>query len=223
VSTEQWDEQYKAGQGRYWPNEELVRFLGRTYGPVTEQGGSGLYAAEIGCGAGGNLLALLSWGFETYGYDISEEALREARWWLDGWGAARLLLNRGVILEQYAAPEPLWSGNSVPVVIECNGLDLIIDIQTIQHLNEKDHQAMYLEIARVLKPGGRFFSVHWAGTQKNAAKIFPDHPELEAYDLRHGWMLKDSGLKRLYEEHILKTYNQSADEGIWTVIEAMKR
>jgi hypothetical protein len=24
-----WDQQYREGQGRYYPNEELVRFLGR--------------------------------------------------------------------------------------------------------------------------------------------------------------------------------------------------
>jgi SAM-dependent methyltransferase len=187
-----------------------------------EQRGRNLYAAEIGCGAGGNLLALLSWGFETYGYDISEEALREARWWLDSWGTSQLLLKRAVTLEHYVAPSPLWSGSSVPVVIECNGLDLVIDIHTIQHLNEQEHAEMYREIARVLKPGGRFFSVHWSGTQDNAAKIFPDHPELQAYTARTAGVLTESGFRIVYDERIERTYSNLWNNAQWTVTEAVR-
>ena len=62
-----WDQQYRDGQGRYFPNEELVRFLGRTYGPMPDQKGSGLTAVEIGSGVGGNAWALAKWGFFTYG------------------------------------------------------------------------------------------------------------------------------------------------------------
>lgn len=208
MSSQNWDEQYKAGQGRYFPAEELVRFLGRTYGPVTGLGGGGLTAIEIGCGVGGNIRALAEWGFFTYGLDISQESLKLARKY-----AEEKRFSDWVMYLSYHAPY----GLNFPA----NSTNLVIDVQTIQHLNAEDHVRMYQEIYRVLAPGGKFFSIHWVGEGKDREEIFPAHPELDA-ELRspYGILKNDSMLDPIYYEIVTKTYGRHL--GKWAIIEAVK-
>lgn len=163
-----WDRQFTDQSAcRWFPNEELVRFLGRTYGQVVDRPGLGLTAAEIGCGCGGNLVALAAYGFGVDGYDISQTGLHLAKKHLAWCG-----MGGHVKLVSYAAPDPL------PVT---DGYyNLIVDIQCIQHLNKQDHMAMYQQILRALKPGGLFFTYHWDEGQHEI--LFPDHPELGAMD-----------------------------------------
>lgn len=204
-----WDEQYKAGQGRYFPAEELVRFLGRTYGPVTERKGYNLSAIDIGCGVGGNLVALAEWGFFCLGLECSSEALRLARTHM----SAKDLIHV-VNFQQYIAP----SGIKYPA----NATELVIDIQTIQHLSERDHIEMYKEVHRVLAVGGKFFTIHWLGDQKSREAIFPGHPELDTDLYTPYILLKDqSSLAPSYYEIVTKTYGIHL--GKWAVIEAVKK
>ncbi|MCR5746369.1 MAG: class I SAM-dependent methyltransferase [Lachnospiraceae bacterium] len=67
-------EQYKhdvSNSQRKWPNEELARFIGRTY----IEGREHLSALEVGCGTGANIRLLIEEGFETYGLDFDEKAI----------------------------------------------------------------------------------------------------------------------------------------------------
>lgn len=204
-----WDDQYKAGQGRYFPAEELVRFLGRTYGPVTELGGGGLTAVEIGCGVGGNVRALAEWGFFTYGLDISQESLKLARKY-----AEEKRFSDWAMYMSYRAPD----GLSFPA----GSINLALDIQTIQHLGVQDHEKMYQEIRRVLSPGGVFFSVHWVGSASDIPHIFPLHPELSLWQSSTtvGVLIEEAGLQVRYHEVIAKTYKLNM--GRWVVLEAVK-
>lgn len=207
MNSQNWDEQYKAGQGRYFPAEELVRFLGRTYGPVLKKGGDGLMAIDIGCGVGGNVIALADWGFFTMGLECSSEAMKLAREHVDRKG-----IGHKVNFSHYRAP----AGIKYPA----NSANLVIDIQTIQHLNEDDHVKMYQEIYRVLSPGGRFFSIHWGGNAEDRKVIFPDHPELDAKIIVTCCTLSRSGLSEYRHEYISKSYGDQY--GVWAIIEAVK-
>lgn len=204
-----WDDQYKAGQGRYFPAEELVRFLGRTYGPVTELGGSGLTAVEIGCGVGGNVRALAEWGFFTYGLDISQESLKLARQY-----AEEKRFYVWVAYGPYHAPDAMR--------FPSRSINLAVDVQTIQHLNVADHQAMYREIHRTLHDSGVFFSIHWVGSVSDLQHIFPGHPELclwQSSEAVRG-LIEEAGFKVRYHEIISKTYRDK--EGRWAILEAVK-
>lgn len=204
-----WDEQYKAGQGRYFPAEELVRFLGRTYGPVTGLGGSGLTAVEIGCGVGGNVRALAEWGFFTYGLDISQESLKLARKYAKERGFADW-----AVYSQYHAPD---SFGFAP-----RSINLALDVQTIQHLSVADHQAMYREIRRVLHDKGVFFSIHWVGDMSDLPHIFPGHPELSLWQSSDAVreLIDEAGFIVRYHEIVTKSYLNKT--GRWAIMEAVK-
>lgn len=209
-----WDEQYKAGQGRYWPNEELVRFLGRTYGPVVTVPCRGMTALDLGCGVAGNTIALTAWGFHVDGCDGSAAALKEADQYMKQWYLPNALGR--VAFWQHQLPDEL------PLTRE--SLDLVIDVQTIQHLDEPQHGVMYKEIERVLKPGGRFFSMHWTGSTSNAKEIFPAHPELcQKLDERIATIIEQSTkLVVIYDEYISRTYSSRTYFGDWNIIAAVK-
>lgn len=207
-----WDDQYKQGQGRYFPNEELVRFLGRHYGPMPQKKGSGLTAIEIGSGVGGNVWALSQWGFFTYGLELSAEAIRI--------GVQHAKLNgfeHDKAYRQYKAPGT--------VHLPAKSANLVIDVQTLQHVTDEEHLDMYAEVHRLLVHGGRFFSVHWCGSVEAAEKIFPAHPELKhqkqaLFDVPV--MLMNQEFRIEYCETVEKTYANSKDPARWLVIEAVK-
>ena len=208
----QWDQQYKDGQGRYFPNEELVRFLGRTYGPMTSERGSGSTAIEIGCGVGGNIRALAEWGFFTYGLECSREALRLAILYASKHG-----FKEHVEYRHYVAPEA--------ITLPAKSAQLVLDIQTLQHLDMDAHADTYQEVYRLLVPGGVFFSVHWCGAPEAVEKIFPSHQELKLqrqalFDVPA--MLMGCGFRVPYCETVEKTYPQSDKPGRWAIIEAVK-
>jgi SAM-dependent methyltransferase len=204
-----WDEQYKSGQGRYFPSEELVRFLGRTYGPVTQRKAAGLTAIEIGSGVGGNVRALAEWGFFTYGLELSTEAIRLAMEY-----AKQHHFEHSKDYRQYKAPA------TIHLPPRC--ANLVVDVLTIQHLSREEHVAMYQEIYRVLSHGSKLFSVHWVGQESAARAIFPAHPELctwgDVPDLCH--LIEAAGFQIPYREIVAKTYGVWLAR--WMVIEAVK-
>ena len=115
---------------------------------------------------------------------------------------------------QYIAPE------TNPLPAKC--AQLVIDVQTIQHLNGDAHDAIYREVYRILQPSSRFFSVHWSGTNEAVDAIFPAHPELkEHYNHNLKAMLMAVGFEVPYLEFVIKTY-PGVELGQWTIIEAVK-
>lgn len=205
-----WDQQYREKQGRYFPNEEFVRFLGRTYDHPLKTSRRDMKAVDIGCGVGGNCLALAAYGFTVHGLDASEEAIKLAGQWLAWW---EIIIQQ---LDLYTAPGLL--------PFDHNSIDLAVDVQTSQHLSRDDHETLYAEVARVLKSGGHFFLYHWMGVKDHARKLFPEHPELcdEQYGRSVlGFMLRRAGLVPEYMEWVEKSYPNGAT-GEWAVIAARK-
>src|SRR6266567_279496 len=79
-----------AAQRRY-PNEELCRFMGRHYLHLPRERRSDIRILEVGCGAGANLWMIAREGFDTYGIDLSEEAIRLCRLMLHSYGTKATL------------------------------------------------------------------------------------------------------------------------------------
>jgi SAM-dependent methyltransferase len=124
------NELYAKTDERRYPNEELVRFMGRRYF------GHAARVLEMGCGTGANVRMLLAEGFDTFGIDASELAI--ARCGLTGWNAH--------VGDMRKTPWP-------------DGLfDAVVDVFSSYCLNEEEFKDFLVEVKRLLKPGGRFFS-----------------------------------------------------------------
>lgn len=177
------DTAYATCEGlRWWPENELARFIGKTYGVVPFQTTvkKGLRALDLGCGNGRNSWLLYEAGFSVDGIERSAEALTCMKDYMQRRHCEDVYYDYGQAtdLSSYGT--------------QC--FDLVVDCQTIQHLSVEEHFHAYTEVARVLKKGGRFWSMHWR--DGHAEKLY-DHwyPELRHWalsDLR--WPLKEAGL-----------------------------
>ncbi len=145
-----WDQLWKEDPEAFhtWPENELVRWAS-TLAP-------GSKVLEVGCGNGANLRALKGFGHDPWGVDISTAAY-------------------GAFLASEAFPAVSHANVITPVSathlpFASFTFDAVADVQCLQHLASDDLPRAYGEIARVLKPGGRFFSMFLTAGQE----FFPD-------------------------------------------------
>jgi SAM-dependent methyltransferase len=103
----------------------------------------GLHFAEMGCGAGPNLVWLAEKGITVSGVDISPTALELCRRTLDAAGHADLV---GDLVEASVSGVPLPDAS----------LDGILESCVYQHLDREDRIGAFREIDRLTKPGGLF-------------------------------------------------------------------
>jgi SAM-dependent methyltransferase len=128
---------------RSYPNESLIQFVAENYFSISQEGRYQIKILELGCGSGANLWMLAKEGFDTYGLDSSEEALRLATIHLsDKWGVSAKLAHGSFLNLPY--PDEF--------------LDCVVDIVSLQHLDLNASSTTLQEIRRVLKRGGKFFS-----------------------------------------------------------------
>ena len=139
-----------ASQRRY-PNEALVRFLGRYYFTELRRRRKNMRFLEVGCGSGANLWVIAKEGFDTYGVDNAPSSLPLCR----------------KMLESYGVKAKLSIGTVRKLNYKSNFFDVIADILTVEHTDIRGHHEAFAEIFRVLKPGGRFFSWHLGSKSAN--------------------------------------------------------
>ncbi len=154
-----WDEHYATEAGyRMWPNEELVRWIsGRKF----ER------ALDVGAGTGSNLRLLNEHADCVVALEPNETA------------RGHLRNVKEIEDDQYG------DGDSITIVDgdlrsldeEDDSFDLVVDCMTSQHLKWAEHQAVYEEYARVLKPGGWMWLYHLNSETRCAIKL--REPELE--------------------------------------------
>ncbi len=147
MNSDIWENQYvKFGfkAQRLYPNEELLRFLGRYYFHLSRADRKKIRILEVGAGSGANLWMMAKEGFNVFGMDISKEGLKLC---------AKMLKYWSVIAD-------LKVGDMTVLPYKDNYFDAVIDVVSMQHLTFTDHIKAYSEIKRVLKPGSRMFSYH---------------------------------------------------------------
>ncbi|MFQ5915856.1 MAG: class I SAM-dependent methyltransferase [Nitrospinota bacterium] len=200
-----WDAQYERGDGlRFWPNEDLVRFIGRHYGMVELARPEKVL--EIGCGNGANLWFLAELGFDVTGLDSSWKALQLAD---------QRLCDRDLSAS-------LHYGDMREMKYESDSFDLVADVMAMQHLELEDHLPVYREIIRVLKPGGRVFSYHLA-EGSDYQRIFPTSGPaclIRQQVLRQ--QLEKAGFTQINMEQTSRTYESGSLLAVYHVVEAQR-
>jgi len=132
--------------GKY-PNEELVRFIGRNYFKIPFEERKNYRILELGCGQGANLWFLAKEGFDTYGIDIAPSAIEKGEKFLEGMGINNVKLS---------------VQDTRNLEFDDERFDVVIDVAAIWYSSFKDHSKIYKKIFDMLKKGGKFWSFHIA-------------------------------------------------------------
>jgi ubiquinone/menaquinone biosynthesis C-methylase UbiE len=98
---------------------------------------------DLGCGVGRNSIYLAKKGLDVVGIDVSESALRIAREWVQKEKLTNVALLRGTMTNL-----PFRSG--------CFGA--VISISVIHHALKKDIVKTIVDVHRILKKNGLFFT-----------------------------------------------------------------
>ncbi|WP_456365547.1 class I SAM-dependent methyltransferase [Thermococcus sp.] len=95
---------------------------------------------DLACGAGGFSFLLEDMGFHVVGLDSSETMLRRAR----------------KFAEEKRSKVEFIKGDARELPFEDSSFDYVLFIDSLVHFEPSDLNSVFREVARVLKPGGRF-------------------------------------------------------------------
>jgi SAM-dependent methyltransferase len=160
--TRHWDDKFKSRPWGRYPPEDLVRFMGRRFRNADK---GAVRVLEVGCGPGANVWFLHREGFAVHGIDVSPTAIEMA--------SARLSRENAEI----ASPAPdLRVGNFSELPWADCHFDVVVDIFAL-YANTVDVMTQALaEIARVLKPGGVFYTKLWGTRSTGFGQGIPLEP-----------------------------------------------
>jgi SAM-dependent methyltransferase len=141
---------------------------------------------DLGCGNGRNLIYLAtSFGCRGIGYDVSGEAVRQAKAMAKNAGLISAEDGgRGGRHDQVEFKNRSIEGSFEDVADE--SVDLVLDMMTSHFLNEKGRAGLRDEMARVLKPGGWvFFKTFCSDGDLHSKRLLRDNPGEEAGSYIH--------------------------------------
>lgn len=138
-----WEETFANREWGRYPPEELIRFVARHFYATPDR--PSVRILEIGCGPGANIWYLAREGFTAYGIDGSSTAIGQA--------------------EAYLASEGLEAQLSVGDVTDLARVyssacfDAVVDVGCLVCNPMPEIAAILDQASRLLKPGGRIFSM----------------------------------------------------------------
>jgi SAM-dependent methyltransferase len=185
-------EQIARGAYNTAPVEALVRSVSYYLRDQRPDGDySGLHFAEMGCGAGPNLVWLAEKGITVTGVDIAPSALELARQNLERRGLGELV---GRLVEGTVSGVP---------EVQDESLDGVIESCVYQHLPLEDRRAAFREIDRVVKPGGVFVGHmldqrHTVFQQHQEEQLADDPGSLRLQDGKSNIYLTNIGLSHFF-------------------------
>ena len=134
------DPQWEAAYQRFeTPEQEIAKFIKRLKRFGFENLPKEIRIAEIFCGRGGGLVALERLGFNSIeGVDLSDS-----------------------LLEQYRGPATLHLANCMNMPFDSGTFDAVVVHGGLHHLPKlpADLDQTLSEVARITKPGGKFYAV----------------------------------------------------------------
>lgn len=134
---------------RLYPNEELCRFMGRTWFHLPYEDRKAVKILELGCGSGSNLWMLKKEGFDVFGIDLSSEAVQLSKEMLRHWGLS---------FSEEETAEHLSVQDMTKLFFPDGTFDTVLDIFSCFCLTKLGWDRCLSETTRVLKRGGKFFS-----------------------------------------------------------------
>ncbi|MCI0563815.1 MAG: class I SAM-dependent methyltransferase [Nitrososphaera sp.] len=146
--------------------EKFTRFLERREGK--QHLNPHALAVDMGCGNGRNLVYLSRvYGIRGVGYDISEEAIKQA---VGLSGGLQIAYETRSIEGDFA---DIKDGSAV----------LVLDMMTSHFLKREAREHLVHEIVRILRPGGWLFFKSFLGEgDLNAKRMLKEHPVGEGED-----------------------------------------
>lgn len=136
-----WESIYASREWGKYPPEELIRFIARNFYHVAVR--RAVRILDLGCGSGAASWYVSREGFSAYGIDGSASAIARAQ--------ARFK-NEGLAAS-------FTTGDMAALPYPPAFFDAVIDICAIQHNASENAQKILGEVFRVLKPGGKIFSM----------------------------------------------------------------
>jgi|SRR5579872_3028918 len=214
---------------RKYPNEELCRFMGRNFFDYPIKGRSDIKILETGCGSGANLWMIAKEGFDTYGIDLSENAIRLCK----------------SMLDNYNTTATLSVADMTELDFVDDHFDAIVDVFSSNCMGRAQHGKYLSEVHRTLKPGGRFFSYFpsknsdmfkYPGnaefidtdtllsiTREGSPFFGQNYPFRFLYPSEYRNEISKIGLHPEYIEIVYKSYRQRRELMEFVVIEGVKK
>jgi SAM-dependent methyltransferase len=136
-----WEQIFSSRSWGKYPPEELVAFVSHQFGNVADRGSVKLL--ELGCGPGANVWFMSREGYCVSGVDGSPTAIDQAQ---------KRLAAEGLTADLRVA-------DFVLLPFQNATFHGVIDVASIMHNRVSARKRIMNEVRRVLRPGGRFFSL----------------------------------------------------------------
>lgn len=159
MTTNLWDTVFEERTWGRWPNEGVVRALGRLRAMSSPE----QIVLELGCGPGPQLRYLEEEGDRSIGIDLSSVALVQASDRLAALGLPRRLVQADIRV----------------IPVRDGSLNVVIDVEATCCLTEDGRRASWAEVARVLQVGGAFVAVAFSTETEG----LDDAPRLSPYTI----------------------------------------
>tara|TARA_B110000305_G_C19461139_1_gene654469 strand:+ start:2347 stop:3003 length:657 start_codon:yes stop_codon:yes gene_type:complete len=134
-----WDKKFSKNTAKY-PSENLIIFIAKNFFQIKNR--KQIKILEIGSGGGANLLFLSKEGFDVFGIDGSEVAIKKSK----------------KLFDSEKSSVNLCLGDISHLNYEDNFFDLVIDNECLYSNDTKSSIKIISEIKRVLKTNGLFYS-----------------------------------------------------------------
>jgi ubiquinone/menaquinone biosynthesis C-methylase UbiE len=222
-----WEEIHKNREWGKYPNEELVRFIGKNFFSLPIAKRKNIKILELGTGQGANVWFFLKEGFDTYGIDISPSAIMKMRMRLE---------REGFILNDFQKRFKVGDIRKIP--FEKEMFNVVVDVGTISYVSYTEHKTVFKEIWRILKPKGLFFSLHilkdsWGYDEntlidKDTVENVKEGPLANQGNIYFAnyrdliEMLQTNGFEILEAETLIRTYQNGVKKLSWAILVAQK-
>ena len=216
------------GAQRLYPNEELLRFLGRHFFLIPIQKRKNIKILELACGSCSNLWMIGKEGFKAYGIDFSDVAIRLGK----------------KMLKRWKTNASLTRGNFAALPYESNFFDCVIDVLSLYCVPFEQLGECLNGVNRVLKNGGLFFS-YYPSTGSDSFKTYAPSKKLGPYTLdgikrknspyfgnnfpfsfispsAYKKVLEEKGFKTVYLETVSRTYRGPKEKFEFVVVVGKK-